>query len=81
MLGLAHWIQGGDQSLESLLQQEGYTLQRVDGVYAADRFPDIPTDTCLVDADLAEALTAASSAKTLTYGTCVFLLAFVIVFM
>ena len=81
VLGLAHWIQGGDQSLEALLNQEGYTMERVEGAYAADRLANIPTDTCLVDADLAEAFAAESSTATISYALGIMLGAISTVFM
>lgn len=64
VLGVAHWIHGGDQSLMTLLGQEGYTLQRVEGAYDTDLLKDIPADRCSVDTDIAPVLENTSSAWT-----------------
>jgi len=45
VIGFAHWMEGSS-SLESLLQQEGYTLKAVNGSYDPNLFPDVTDDTC-----------------------------------
>ena len=44
VLGVAHWIHGGDMSLMTLLDQEGYLLQRVDGAYDENILKDVPDE-------------------------------------
>jgi len=43
---LPHWIEGGSNSLESLLQKDGFILERAKGSYDPDLFPDIANATC-----------------------------------
>ena len=45
-VGLAHWIQGGTNSMENLLNQKGYTLQRVEGLYDSTLLPDWTDTQC-----------------------------------
>ena len=59
-------------SLMTLLDQEGYLLQRVDGAYDMDILKDVPDDICLADANVAaptfEDLSSAGSFTFYTLG-------------
>ena len=45
-VGLAQWIQGGDNSMEALLNQQGYSLKRVVGQYDSTLLPDWTDAQC-----------------------------------
>ena len=57
-IGLAHWIYG-DSNLEILLEKEGYTLQRVEGMYDPALLPELSDAVC--DSDKAAKQSISSS--------------------
>lgn len=51
VVGLAHWI-GGESNLEVLLNNEGYTLQRVKNSYDPELLPEVSNEACSSETDI-----------------------------